>query len=81
MSLEGADFMTKAWENAISDLKNNGVKINHMPHSDVDKWASKCPDWYALSADILNKEGLPGTKFTMRYKELANDYLSGKWKP
>lgn len=81
ISLEGAAFMTEAWEKAVEELKKNGVKVSHLSQAEIDKWAAKCPDWYALSAENLNKEGLPGTKFAERYKALARDYISGKWKP
>lgn len=80
-TLEGADFMTRAWDKAIAELQQKGVKIRHLSQPETDQWAAKCPDWYALSAETLNKGGLPGTKFMEKYKELARDYIAGKWKP
>lgn len=81
MTLEGTDFMIAAWDKAIDEVQKKGVKIRHLSPEETTKWASKCPDWYGLSAESLNKDGLPGTKFMERYKELARDYISGKWKP
>jgi len=33
------------------------------------------------AAKELDGKGLPGSKIAARYRELAADYLSGKWKP
>ena len=38
-------------------------------------------DLHELAASELNEKGLPGTEFHNRFKELADSYLSGQWKP
>lgn len=78
ISLEGAAAMEEARDKAVEELKKNGVKIQNLSQGETDKWIAKCPDWYALSAENLNKDGLPGTKFIEKYKELAKAYISGK---
>jgi TRAP-type C4-dicarboxylate transport system substrate-binding protein len=77
-TLEGAEFMDKAWDKAIGELVNNGVTIHHLSDADLAKWSANCPDWYALAAEELNKKGLPGTQFVEKYKELAEAYLAGR---
>ena len=81
MTLYGADLMTKTGSEAVADLEKRGVTVIRLPQGEVDKWAGKCPDWYALAAKDLDAKGLPGTKLMARYQELAKEYISGKWKP
>ena len=34
-----------------------------------------------MAADSINEKGLPGTALIERYKALADEYISGKWRP
>ena len=59
----------------------DGVTFREFPKGEMEKWAALYPDWYNETAKELDARGLPGTKMAARYKELAGDFISGKWKP
>ncbi|MSP67836.1 MAG: hypothetical protein EXQ96_07040 [Alphaproteobacteria bacterium] len=81
MSQYGAQVMIDTNARALADLKAAGVTVSNLPAADVDALAKKAPDFFKIAADTVNEKGLPGTQLVARYKELAQAYLSGSWKP
>ena len=81
MILFGSDLMVKEANNAINTLQNKGVKITRLTLAEASTWGKQSPDFIKQAAETINKSGGPGDKLTGRYRELANDYMSGKWKP
>jgi TRAP-type C4-dicarboxylate transport system substrate-binding protein len=77
----GADLMVKEANGAIGTLQSKGVKVTRLSLAEATEWGKKAPDFVKLAGDNITKSGGPGEKMTARYRELAADYLSGKWKP
>ena len=77
----GADLMVKEANGAIGTLQSKGVKITRLSLAEATEWGKKAPDFVKLAGENITKSGGPGEKMTARYRELAADYLSGKWKP
>lgn len=77
----GANLMVAEAHTAVATLATRGVKVNHLSQADATAWRNKAPDFMKLAAETINKAGAPGDKMMVRYRELANDYLTGKWKP
>src|SRR5690606_23175375 len=71
------DLMTKTSNDAYEELKKRGVTVSHLSAADTEKIAKANPFMNDV-AQALNKQGLPGDALVKRYRELANDYLSGK---
>ncbi len=66
---------------SLDGLKKNGVRITHLSEEETRELTRKSPDFYAFAEQAINAKGLPGTALIKRYRELAADYISGKWKP
>jgi TRAP-type C4-dicarboxylate transport system substrate-binding protein len=81
MTLEAADVMKESSDAAFEDLKKAGAKINHLSEGDTAEFASLAPDFVQAAADELNARGIPGTAIIAHYHELADQYISGSWKP
>jgi TRAP-type C4-dicarboxylate transport system substrate-binding protein len=77
----GAEMMTKGTAKAYEELEAAGIDINHLSEADTARMAELTPDFFKLAAESLEKRGLPGEEIFTRYKELADEYASGKWKP
>jgi len=75
-----SDLMTETTDAAYKDLAAKGVKINALSEAEVAQLAGKIR-FFDEAAKELDEKGLPGSKIAARYRELAADYLSGKWKP
>jgi TRAP-type C4-dicarboxylate transport system substrate-binding protein len=73
--------MAKAAAGAFSKLEEGGATVHHITQEETDEWAKKAPDSWKLAAGILNDSGLPGDKIVARYKELAEGYINGTWRP
>ncbi|MBI4185279.1 MAG: TRAP transporter substrate-binding protein DctP [Proteobacteria bacterium] len=81
MTKVAAEIMTKGTAQTYVDLQAKGVQVHHMSKEEVAKMAKMTPDFFAREAKRLNERGLPGDRIFARYKEIADDYASGKWKP
>ena len=77
----GANLMVAEAHTAVATLAARGVKVNHLSQADATAWRNKAPDFLKLAAENITKAGAPGEKMMARYRELASDYISGKWKP
>jgi TRAP-type C4-dicarboxylate transport system substrate-binding protein len=77
----GADKMIEAQKAAFDDLAKVKVTIRHLSDADTAELAKRSPDFLKMAADSINEKGLPGTALIERYKALADDYISGKWRP
>jgi TRAP-type C4-dicarboxylate transport system substrate-binding protein len=77
----GADRMINAQQAAFSDLAKAGVTVRHLSEADTAEFAKRAPDFLKMAADSINEKGLPGTALVERYKVLADEYISGKWRP
>jgi len=77
----GAQKMIDAQTAAFADLGKLNVKVNHLSEADTADLAKRSPDFLKLAADSLDEKGLPGKALIERYKVLADDYITGKWKP
>jgi len=62
-------------------FKSRGVTITHLTEAETAELANRSPDFLKEAAEAINKAGRPGTAIINRYKQLAEDYVSGKWKP
>ncbi|MBM3510673.1 MAG: hypothetical protein FJX61_11150 [Alphaproteobacteria bacterium] len=81
MILYGVETMIASEKAALADLQKQGVSVRHLSAADVATLAKTAPDFLKIAEDSINEKGLPGTAILKRYKELAADYISGKWKP
>lgn len=77
----GADKMIEAQKAAFVDLAKVNVTVRHLSDADTAELAKRAPDFLKMAADSINEKGLPGTALVDRYKALADEYISGKWKP
>lgn len=75
-----SDLMVSTTEAAYKELAEKGAKISALTEADVAGLAKKI-DFFNDAAKELDAKNLPGSKIAARYRELAADYLSGKWKP
>lgn len=75
-----SDLMVSTSEAAYKELAEKGVKISALTEADVAALAKKI-NFFDEAAKELDEKSLPGSKIAARYRELAADYLSGKWKP
>lgn len=79
-----AEYIDKAMMDTsragLDKLRASGVTVSHLTQQDLDSLKVKAP-LFDNSAKELDARGLPGTAMATRYRELAADYLSGKWKP
>lgn len=79
-----AGFISKAMldtsEAALSELRSKGVTVSNLTAADLASLKTKAP-LFDNSAKELDAQGLPGTALAKRYRELAADYISGRWKP
>lgn len=78
MTAVGSRKMTELAEASIGKLHDQGVEVHHLSAEDTEKLAAKAPDFLALAAAELNKNGLPGDKIIAEYRRLADAYLAGK---
>jgi len=81
MTPYGADRMIEVQNTAFDDLRKLDVTIRHLSPGDTAELAKRSPDFTKLAADAMNEKGLPGTEIVARYRELVNDYITGKWRP
>ena len=77
----GADKMIEAQKAAFADLAKVNVTVRHLSEADTAELAKRAPDFLKMAADSINEKGLPGTALVDRYKALADEYISGKWRP
>jgi TRAP-type C4-dicarboxylate transport system substrate-binding protein len=77
----GANMMTEGTAKTYVDLEKAGVKVLHLSMDEMLKVKKMAPDFFKREEDRLNKRGLPGTKLYARYRELADAYAAGEWKP
>jgi len=75
-----AKTMDETTDAAFTELEAKGVKISALTGADVAE-LKKRMNLFEDAAKELDGKGLPGSKIAARYRELAADYLSGKWKP
>ena len=80
MSAYIATLMAETTDSAYKELEAKGVKISALTEKDVAELSKKMR-LFDEAAKELDDKGLPGTKIATRYRALAADYLSGKWKP
>ena len=76
-----AHIMTEGTAQTYVDLRKHGLEVFHLSMDDVQKIKSVAPDFFKREEDRLNERGLPGTQLYARYRELAEAYSSGEWKP
>ncbi len=78
------DYIDKAMSDTskqgLERLKADGVTVSHLSKADLETLHAKAP-LFDESAKLLDERGLPGTRMAQRYRELAEEYLSGRWKP
>lgn len=77
----GANLMISEAHTAIATLQARGVTINRLSQAQADDWRARAPDFMKLAAENITKAGAPGERMMARYRQLADDYISGKWKP
>lgn len=77
----GAHIMTEGTAQAYADLQKAGVKVNHLSMNDVAEIKKTSPDFFKREEERLTARGIPGTKLFARYRELADAYASGEWRP
>lgn len=77
----GADKMIETQNTAFGELAKVGVTVHRLSEAEAAELAKRAPDFFKMAADSLNEKGLPGTALIDRYKALADEYISGKWKP
>lgn len=79
-----AEYIDKAMMDTsragLDKLRAAGVTVSHLTNEELDVLKAKAP-LFDDSAKALDAQGLPGTAMAKRYRELAADYLSGKWNP
>lgn len=76
-----AHVMTEGTQETYEKLKAAGIEILHLSQEDTLKMAELAPDFFEREAQRLNERGLPGTRLFERYRELADAYAAGEWKP
>jgi TRAP-type C4-dicarboxylate transport system substrate-binding protein len=76
-----AHIMTEGTVQTYVDLEKSGIEVYHLSLDDVQKVKQVAPDFFKREEERLNKRGLPGTRLYTRYRELADAYASGEWKP
>jgi len=81
MSADWEGWLKNRAKERLEDIRKAGAKIYVLPDDEVLKWANLCPDFLGVAGQDLDKKGLPGTKLVERWKELADDHISGKWNP
>ena len=73
--------LDKLGRDMFAVLEKKGVIVNHLSEADTAELAKRAPDFLKEAAGTMNKAGRPGDAIIKRYQELAEDYVSGKWKP
>lgn len=76
-----AHVMTEGTAQTYVDLEKFGIEVHHLSMDDVLQIKQMAPDFFKREQERLNKRGLPGTRLYERYRELADAYASGQWKP
>ncbi len=77
----GAELMTGEASKGVATLEGKGVKVTRLSAAEASAWGKVAPDFMKLAGEGITKAGGPGERMIARYRELAGDYLSGKWKP
>jgi TRAP-type C4-dicarboxylate transport system substrate-binding protein len=77
----GAHIMTEGTAQTYVDLEKAGVKVHHLSMNDVMAIKKMSPDFFKREEARLNERGLPGAKLFARYRELADAYAAGEWRP
>jgi TRAP-type C4-dicarboxylate transport system substrate-binding protein len=75
-----SEIMLSTSEKALEDLKAKGVTVSNLSQQEIETLEKKISLFEDAGAE-LEKQGLPGNAMVARYRVLAADYLSGKWKP
>ncbi len=75
-----AELMEGAAGDALQNLIDNGVSVSHLTEEDIQTLGAKL-NLFDEAAQELDSKGLPGTAIAARYRELADQYVSGEWKP
>lgn len=73
----GSERMNEVASGAIGKLEAEGVKVHHLSAEETEALAKKAPDFLALAADVLTKNGLPGQKIVDEYRRLADAAIAG----
>ena len=55
--------------------------FTRLSQAETDTWAAKAPNSFEAGAKILNAANLPGDAIMKRYRELADGYINGTWRP
>ena len=77
----GAHIMADGTAQAYASLEKAGVKVNHLSMADVLEIKKLSPDFFKREEERLTARGIPGVKLFARYRELADAYASGEWRP
>lgn len=78
MVMVGAQAMVDEYGKSVAELESKGATFYHLSEEDTQAWSEKCPDWFKLLAENLNKEGYQGDKIAEKYQEFVEDYMAGK---
>jgi len=84
VTLDMPGYISKAMSDvsisALNELKAKGVIVTNLSDSEIGILKAKVP-LFDNAAKELDAQGLPGTALSIRYRQLASEYLSGAWKP
>lgn len=68
-------------ETSVKKMEKAGVTFRHLNQAETDALARKAPNVWEAAAKTLSEAKLPGEAIIRRYREIADSYIKGTWKP
>jgi hypothetical protein len=73
--------MQDTGDQALVDLRARGVTTRSLSQSETAELARRTGDFAAVAEARMNELGRPGTAIIARYRQLVEEYVSGRLRP
>lgn len=81
ITLASGKRMQDTGDQALVDLRARGVTTRSLSQSETAELARRTGDFAAVAEARMNELGRPGTAIIARYRQLVEEYVSGRLRP
>lgn len=81
ITLASGKRMQDTGDQALVDLRARGVTTRSLSQSETAELARRTGDFAAVAEARMNELGRPGTAIITRYRQLVEEYVSGRLRP
>jgi TRAP-type C4-dicarboxylate transport system substrate-binding protein len=81
MTPAAVKIVDESAQTSVKKMEKAGVTFRHLSQAETDALAKKIPNVWEAAAKTLSDAKLPGDAIVRRYREIADSYIKGTWKP